>query len=204
MPDYKNGKIYQLVCNETNEVYIGSTVQDLEVRLTRHKTPTNNCYSKQIIDRGNYYIELLETYPCNNEYELNRKEGEYQRAIECINHDIAGRTDAEWRQDNKEKLAKYYKEYQQDNKEKIAKYHKEYQQDNLETIVNYRKDYYQDNKEKLAKNVIIYRQNNLEAIKAQKSKVVICECGIKYTHNHLKRHKRTKRHIDLMNKLNLS
>ena len=185
MPDYKNGKIYQLVCNETNEVYIGSTVQDLEVRLTRHKTPTNNCYSKQIIDRGNYYIELLETYPCNNEYELNRKEGEYQRAIECINHDIAGRTDAEWRQDNKEKLAKYYKEYKEDNKEAIAKHAHEYYQANKETF----KEYY---------------QNNKEAIKAHRSKVVICECGIKSTRINLARHKTSKRHIDLMNKLNLS
>ena len=25
MPDYKNGKIYKIVCNITNEMYIGST-----------------------------------------------------------------------------------------------------------------------------------------------------------------------------------
>ena len=184
MPDYKNGKIYQIVCYETREIYIGSTAQDLQHRLSTHKAPTSSCCSKQIIDRNNYYIELLETYPCNNEFELNRKEGEYQRAIECINHVIAGRT---------------YKEWKQDNKEKVAKYQKEYQQDNLETIAKYNKEYYQDNKEKLAKNAIIYRQNNKETIKAQKCKVVICECGIKCTNMHLARHKRSKIHIDLIN-----
>tara|TARA_R110000737_G_scaffold68757_1_gene97022 strand:- start:54 stop:581 length:528 start_codon:yes stop_codon:yes gene_type:complete len=172
MIDYKNGKIYRLVCYETGEIYIGSTAVSLEDRLTKHKTPSNRCYSKQIIDRGNYYIELLENYPCNSEYELNLKEGEYHRAIECINHNIAGRTKSEymaqWRQDNKEKLAKYYKEYQQDNKEVIA---------------TQKIEYYQDNK---------------EAILASNSKVVICECGIKSTRINLPRHKRTKKHIDLM------
>ena len=157
MPDYKNGKIYQLVCNETGEVYIGSTVQDLERRLSRHKATDNNCYSNQIINRGNYYIELLENYPCNNEFELNRKEGEYQRAIECINHDIAGRTPKEWVQDNKEKLAKYHKEYQQDNKEVIATQKLEYYQANKETF----KEYYQNNKEKHKE----YNENNKEKLK---------------------------------------
>jgi len=178
MCDYKNGKIYQLVCNETREVYIGSTTASLEDRLTTHKAPTNNCYSKQIIDRNNYYIELLETYPCNNEFELNRKEGEYQRAIECINHNIAGRTYKEWVQDNKEKLDKYHKKYDT--------------------------EYRQINKEAIAKRKHKYYQNNLETLKANRGKVVICECGIKSTHGTLKTHKLTKKHINLMNKLNLS
>ena len=183
MCDYKNGKIYQLVCNETGEVYIGSTVQDLESRLSTHKATANSCYSKQIINRNNYYIELLETYPCNNEFELNLKEGEYQRAIECINHDIAGRTPKEWVQDNKEKLVNYRKQYYQDNKKAIFVHNKEYYQNNKEVIIKQKHEYY---------------QNNSEAIIAHKSNVVICECGIKSTHGHLKRHKLTKKHIKLM------
>ena len=174
MLDYKNGKIYKIVCYETGEVYVGSTVRSLEDRLKTHKKCSNSCCSKQIIDRNNYYIELLETYPCNNQFELNRKEGEYQRAIECINIYIAGRT---------------RKEYRQDNEKKIVEQRKEYRQINLEVIKEQRKE---------------YRQINLEAIKAHNNKVVICECGIKSTRINLPRHKTSKRHIDLMNKLNLS
>lgn len=181
MCDYKNGKIYQLVCYETGETYIGSTAMSLEDRLKGHRSKTGNkCCSKQIIDRNNYYIELLETYPCNNEFELKRKEGEYQKSMKCINHNIAGRTDAEYRQDNKEKLAKYNKKY-------------------LENHLGFMKNYRLVNKEKLTKNALIYRENNKEAIKARESKVVVCECGIKSTHNHLARHKLTKLHIDLIN-----
>ena len=181
MLDYKNGKIYQIVCYETGEIYIGSTVQDLERRLLCHQAPSNKCNSKQIINRGNYYIELLETYPCNSEYELDRKEGEYQRAIECINRRIAGRT---------------RKEYKEDNKKKIVEQRKEYRKINLEVIKENCKKYNQDNKEKIK----AYRQVN----KAYNDRVVSCECGIKSIHRNLARHKTSKKHIDLMNKLNLS
>ena len=199
MPDYKNGKIYQLVCNETREVYIGSTTRSLEDRLSTHKKSSNKCYSKQIIDRNNYYIELLETYPCNNQFELDRKEGEYQRTIECINHNIAGRTRKEWEQDNKEAIAKYHKEYKEYNKETIVNYRKEYYQDNKEAIFVHNKEYYQNNSETIIKQKHEYNQNNKEAIKAQKSKVVICECGIKSTKGTLAKHRRSKKHIALIN-----
>jgi len=198
MCDYKNGKIYQIVCNDTDEIYIGSTVQDLEDRLTHHKKPTNDCCSKQIIDRGNFYIEILETYPCNSQFELEQKEGEYQRANECINIRINGRTRKEWLQDNKEAIAKNKHEYYQNNKEAIAKNKREYYQNNKE----HNKEYRQNNKEAIAKKKHEYYQNNKEAINAINNarcgKVVICECGIKSTQGNLKRHKLTKRHIDLM------
>tara|TARA_R110001592_G_scaffold201283_1_gene450354 strand:- start:15 stop:584 length:570 start_codon:yes stop_codon:yes gene_type:complete len=189
MPDYKNGKIYKIVCYETDEIYVGSTVRDIEDRLYEHKKSSNVCCSKQIIDRNNYYIELLETYPCNNEFELKLKEGEYQKSMKCINKLIAGRTEAE---------------YRQDNKEKISKNNREYRQNNLETVRAHDKERYQDNKETINARHREWRQNNKEAIKAHKSKVVICECGIKSAKGTLAQHRRSKKHIDLMNKLNLS
>lgn len=158
MCDYKNGKIYQVVCNITGETYIGSTAVSLEERLRIHKKSTNPCRSKQIIERGDYYIELLETYPCNNEFELYRKEGEYQKSMKCINRNIAGRTIKEWREDNKE----------------------------IQSIKRKK-----------------YRIENAEKIKSYSSQVVVCECGFHSSYNHFARHKRSKKHIDLMNKLTL-
>ena len=174
MPDYKNGKIYQLVCNETGEVYIGSTVQDLEDRLKRHVTGGRNCYSKQIINRGNYYIELLENYPCNNVYELEVKESEYQKSIKCVNHNIARRTK---------------REYYDDKKEEIDKKKSAYRQKHLEYYKNYDKQ---------------YCIKNAEWIKEKNHKIINCECGRAVKYHSLSTHKRSKRHIDLMNKLNLS
>ena len=171
MCEYKNGKIYKIVCEITGEVYIGSTRLSLEDRLSNHVAKSNSCCSKQIIDRNKYDIKLLEAYPCNNEHELRRKEGEYQRAFECINRRIECRTEAEYRLDNTKNISEYNKQYRLDNKEWRSEYNKQY---SLE---------------------------NAEKIKTRNSKEVICECGTKSTYKHLPRHKRSKKHIDLMSKL---
>ena len=41
MTNYLNGKIYKIVCNETNLTYYGSTVQTLKKRLSQHKENKN-------------------------------------------------------------------------------------------------------------------------------------------------------------------
>jgi hypothetical protein len=40
------------------------------------------------------------------------KQATYDKTIECVNHNIAGRTGKQYYQDNKEKIIKYQKEYQ--------------------------------------------------------------------------------------------
>ena len=37
MPDYSNGKVYKLVCDTTQKIYIGSTTLRLCQRLAQHK-----------------------------------------------------------------------------------------------------------------------------------------------------------------------
>ena len=37
MPDYSNGKIYKITCNETYRCYIGSTTKTLTRRFQQHK-----------------------------------------------------------------------------------------------------------------------------------------------------------------------
>ena len=68
MPDYSKAVIYRIVCNQTGEVYIGATVEPLWKRFSNHKSDAKHkercCMSKQIIDRGDCDIELVEEYPC--------------------------------------------------------------------------------------------------------------------------------------------
>ena len=125
---YQQGKIYKIVCNITNEIYIGSTIEErLNDRLSLHKN-LKDCVCRQIIERGDYKIELIKDYPCNNVWELEEEEGKYIRENKCINKQIPHRTKKEYREDNKEKIAlqmkKYYeehiKEIKQQKKEKIT------------------------------------------------------------------------------------
>lgn len=86
MPDYQQGKIYAIRSPHTDKVYIGSTVVALSKRFSQHKRGTCGCSSKEIIDAGDAYIELVEACPCNTKEELFRKEAHLMRETpNCIN-----------------------------------------------------------------------------------------------------------------------
>ena len=93
MVNYQNGKIYKIMSDETDLVYVGSTTQDLCVRMASHrrdyKAWLNNdkkyVSSFEILKFDNYRIVLIENYPCNDRTELNKKEQEYIEKLNCVN-----------------------------------------------------------------------------------------------------------------------
>jgi len=152
MPDYQNGKIYKLYSPSKNLVYYGSTVQTLSQRLGGHIRDNNRrakhfCSSSEIIECGDYKIELVEAYPCNNKQQLLKKEGEYIKNNECINKFVAGRTSKEYKQDNPDKILEYRIKYNEEhrlyNKEKAKKY----RDDNRDEINERRRQNYLKKKE---------------------------------------------------------
>ena len=83
MPNYQNGKIYQLCYNDF--FYIGSTTLLLCKRYSNHiqdskRNPNQKCYAF-FNNNGwdNVKIVLLENYKCNSREELVAKEDEYIR-----------------------------------------------------------------------------------------------------------------------------
>ncbi len=125
MPDYSNGKIYKLVSDNTDMIYIGSTTIKLNKRLSEHKSQFKNnnnfVYSKKLFKLGeNVSIELIKLFPCNCRKELEKEEGKYILEYKniCVNKYIAGRT-------IKEYMKKYNKKQWEDNKEKIKEKRKE-------------------------------------------------------------------------------
>ena len=108
------GKVYQIKCNSTNQVYIGSTCSSLNRRLSLHKSSyklmlKGNKFNKfiqshQIMENNNFDIELLEE--CNKE-ELLHKERYYIENTQCINKNIPLRTPEEYRMANKLKKKEY-------------------------------------------------------------------------------------------------
>ena len=98
MPDYSKGKIYKILNTIDDEIYVGSTIENLGQRMSKHRanmklTPHLNLYKHMHeLDVENFYIELIEIYPCNDVYELRAREGYYIREIGTLNMLIAGRT----------------------------------------------------------------------------------------------------------------
>ena len=223
--EFQNGKIYTIRSHQTNKYYIGSTNQKtLSQRLGKHRYSykeylTNNIHyisSFEILKYSDYYIELLIAYPCNNKYELRRKEGELIRQFksDVVNIQIAGRTHKEYNEDNHETILERHKQYRQDNHETIAERDRQYRLDNSEYIkerfkqyyinnkehiAEHNKQYYEDNKTNLLEHIKQYRESHKEEKAEWDRQPIICECGLTINKSNKQRHMRTTKHINLLN-----
>ena len=79
MVNYLNAKIYKIVCDVSNFIFVGSTCQSLNKRMWNHKGDSKRHYSKiyeymNIIGFENFHIILIKYFPCNNREELLREE----------------------------------------------------------------------------------------------------------------------------------
>ncbi len=85
MSKYLTGKIYQIISEETNKVYIGSTINTLSVRMSQHISAykrwkngnRNFCASFIILQYSNFAITLVEDYPCLSLQQLDAREKYY-------------------------------------------------------------------------------------------------------------------------------
>ena len=94
MNKYQRGKIYKIVDNTTDNIYIGSTCEPtLARRLSGHvrdyKRYLNGKYhyvsSFDIISKANYDIVLVELFSCQTKDELLARERHYKDTLDCVN-----------------------------------------------------------------------------------------------------------------------
>ena len=174
MPNYQNAKIYAVKSPNTDKVYIGSTTASLKDRFYGHKRTNKKTTSKEIIEAGEAFIELIELFPCQTRQELHKREGEIIRLTEtCINKCVAGCG-------RKATLKKYY----QRNREK-----------ELSRLAEYRKN----NKAKRAETV---RKSYLKN-KHKTNQRQVCPCGGFWTQRQRKKHFETKRHKKYLETVNI-
>jgi hypothetical protein len=135
MPDYQKCEKYINYGHQKEMIFmLVLQLQPLYARLSAHKRKMK--YSSKILFEkyDDVRIELIEYFPCDNKEQLNKKEGEYIRKLDCVNRNIAGRTMKEYNQDKKEHHQKWY----HDNKQYKLDYQKEYSKNNKEKIKEWR------------------------------------------------------------------
>ena len=137
---YSKSKIYCIRNHINDDIYIGSTTTTLSNRMSKHRYDCKNqCGTIKLyqmmneIGIDNFYIELLEEYPCNNLEQLRKREGETIRQHGTINMQIAGRSK---------------KEYVDEHKEEKKEYDRVYREQNRETRNAQKREYYNQNKDK--------------------------------------------------------
>jgi hypothetical protein len=177
MVNYQLGKIYKIVGD--GNVYVGSTCKKLlSQRLSGHVSNYKGFLngksqifttSYECLKNNDYYIELLETCPCNSKDELHVRERFWIEQLDCINKRVPIRTDEEhieyqklynityrklYNEKNKDKRSELSKLYYEKNKDKLSEYREknkdkrsEYREKNKDKISEYRKLYYQCKKQ---------------------------------------------------------
>ena len=197
--DYSNGRIYVIRNNINDDVYVGSTTQPLSKRMAKHRSEISSnklpLYEKfREFGVGNFYIELLKEYPCENSEQLQAEEGKWIREMGTLNRKISGRTIREWHEDHKEEQSDKKKQYREEHKQEIKEWKKKHYEENKEEILAKQKEDYENNKEVKLERNRIYCENNKAKIKAQACQVINCECGNKYTQQNKNRHLKSQKH----------
>jgi len=205
MVNYKNGKIYKLICHNTGLTYVGSTTkQYLSQRLANHVStykrftdgkPQTYLTAFNVLEGGNYSIELIERFPCESSDELTAREGHYIRATECVNRmmkldpermqEYRREKQREWITLNPEKKKAYSKADYIKNRERCLRNSRKFREKHPE----YSKEWKERNKE------------YTKAYDAKRLEKVVCECGCSVARMHLRTHQKTKKHDKLINAL---
>ena len=189
--DYSNGKIYCIRNYITDDVYVGSSCQSLCKRLSWHKSSINKKTKQNFplyikmreLDKINFYIELLENYPCTNKEELRAREGHYIREMGTLNKYIAGRTPEERQPQKNERT----KQDRLNNPEKYRAKDKEKYEKHKEKIKDKARENYYKNKDDT---------NNRRALN-----ITTCECGTTCRKDALKQHERSNKHQEYLKTL---
>ena len=181
---YSRGKIYKLVSDVTDQIYIGSCCVPLRKRLWEHKSCSNTTKSKELYKLGgNVEIILIEEYPCKSKMELERRERFHIENNNCINCKIPGRTDAEYRETNKDVIRERMKEYYEVNRNVLLEKVKEYKLANRDEILEKKKEYYEVNKE--------------EILEKKKVRVNCPHCSKELARSSLTKHIKTQHKIEV-------
>jgi hypothetical protein len=186
---YADSKIYALWC-EDEYFYIGSTIETLGRRLSRHKQDSKTFKTRRVYAHINELgwdsvrIELLESFSCNSRKELLEKENEYICSLindnMCLNEKAAQLTEEEllerhsaYRQEHRDKILAYKERYRKEKADQIAAYNKAYVEKNQEAVTQRKKAYNRANKEKIAESCKRYAETHKEEIAKYKKEYVI-------------------------------
>lgn len=115
---YASGRIYKICSDLTDQVYIGSTTNQLSKRMATHRSNHRMCLagtyhrvtSFDILQHPDAKIILVENFPCDSKEQLNARERHWiETTPNCVNKCHPGRTGAEYRAANKDVINQKHK-----------------------------------------------------------------------------------------------
>ncbi len=113
---YQDGRVYELVNqNDPTEIYVGSTVRSLQIRLYGHRADMekggcSNLYCRmRELGFDQFSIKLIEAWPCTSRTELRKREQHWITQLKpSLNEKRALITKGDRKKDNNEGCKLYY------------------------------------------------------------------------------------------------
>jgi len=179
---YQNGKIYKLVNDVDDEIYVGSTCTILAKRLGQHKRDSRKRPSTPVykhlneIGWDNVSIILIEKFPCKDREELFQRERYWFDALKPTLNTKRPIivSPEEKREQDRIKERKYHEKNREKIKERQRLYHLAHAEERRQKARKYGADRRQADRAKVIEQERIrgkrYRENNREKIKERNAK----------------------------------
>lgn len=107
------GKIYMLSSPHHPKVYVGSTIQPMSKRLSRHRGKANTCRSRELFEKcgESVQVDILEHVDVHDRKELLQHELRYLKKYEgkVVNKIMPLRNRKQHYQDNIDKMREYHR-----------------------------------------------------------------------------------------------
>jgi len=160
--------IYKILSPCLKECYVGSTIQKVEARWSKHRsdeTSSSILFEKYGYDNCKFVV--LEVCPLEERYEkeqwwLDHSVGTVNKRKANLTSEARKEEQKEYREANTDKKKAYEKEYYEANTDKIKAYSKEYYEANIDRIRARDKEYYEANIDRIK----AYKKERYEARKA--------------------------------------
>lgn len=164
MPDYKLTKVYKIICDCDDRIYVGYTTRTLDARMSSHKKATTRVpFSDHMREVGfkHFTIVLLEEKECKNAEEARQLEHKWMVELGALDPETGfNRTPPTQQLTDYE----YQKQYREANKDVIRERKRKYVEENAEHVAAKKAEWGKANRAKINER----RAANREKIRAQK------------------------------------
>jgi len=200
MPDYSKSVIYTI--RSRHNIYVGSTI-DFRSRKKQHKSSLTNENSKSYNiklyktirqNAGEWDMQPHSIFPCVSKLELTIEEERIRQLltadlnmVKCGSGLAGPEYKKQWYEQNKDKYTEYKKQWYEQNRDEHKEKMNQYREQHRDEIREYKKQ---------------YREQHREELREKGRQKVTCECGCDVAKYCLTKHRKTTKHILLMEKLN--
>jgi len=205
MADYSKALIYTIRTDDG--LYVGSTC-NFKDREKCHRASLHNEFHRdynlklyQNIRENNrvWKMEKYKDFPCKNRTELRYEE---DRIMIELNANLNERRAYVTAEECKEYQKKYCREHYEKNKVYALGQQKLYYEKNKDEISAKQKLYCKTNRDKIITRKKLYYEKNKDEISAKQNEIITCECGSNSKRTNISRHRKSKKHLKLMESVN--